>query len=117
MTDLAHKPSVDKRNKALKRARALADEGVKIIMASQPARLYLAELLRDSQALLTVAGATEQGAMFREGRKVMGLKIMADVQRAVPQQFAALIEAVITPPNEDPPKDKEADGTGTDADE
>lgn len=108
--DTANERQVKAAQKAVKRRNALNDEAVRWMMGDIKGRGYLAELVRDSQALLNVVAAGEQGAMFREGRKVLGLKIMADVQRVCPAQFPGLIQAVFA----DPPKDEKTDGNGTD---
>lgn len=97
----ADQRAVDKRNKGLKRQSLVADESVKWIMSDLRGRAYLAELLRESQALLPIVAGSNDGAMFREGRKVLGHKIMADVQRCLPKQFPGLIQAVFEEPKDE----------------
>lgn len=115
--DTANRRQVNTREKDQKRVAVLADEGVRMAMADERGRAYLAELVRESQCLASVVAATEQGAMFREGRAVLGKKIMADVQRICPAQFPVLIQAVVTPPKAkiEIKSEKEDDGPDPDS--
>lgn len=108
--NLADQRSVQKRDKRLKQEQLIADEGLKVILASDNATTYLAALVRESQVLLPVVAASEQGAMFRDGRKILGLKIMSDVQRVAPKQFPALIASVLEQPNDGQPKEEDDHG-------
>jgi len=101
MTNLADQRQVEKRTKDIKKQAARHDDGLRAMLASKPALGYLGALVRESQAMANVVGATEQGAMFREGRRVLGLKIMADVQRVAPDKLASLIAAVLEQPEEE----------------
>lgn len=100
MTDLGNQRDVERRNKAAKIARNKVKEGLQWLLADERGRRYLADLVRESDAIAPQVGVTIDGALFREGKRSMGLKILTDVQAHVPEQFAALLMAVLANPVE-----------------
>lgn len=112
MTDLGNQRDVERRNKAAKISRNKVREGLQWLLADERGRRYLADLVRETDAVAAQVAVTSDGVMFREGKRSMGLKILSDVQAHAPEQFAALLAAVLTNPT-----DGAKDGDRADTDE
>lgn len=100
MTDLGNQRDVERRNKAAKISRNKVREGLLWLLADERGRRYLADLVRESDAVAALVSVSSDGVMFREGKRSMGLKILNDVRTHAPEQFAALLTAALANPVE-----------------
>lgn len=80
MTDISNQREVEKRTKALKIPAAKLKEAVRWIMSDEKGRFYLGHLVDESGALKRGNPNGADAAMFEQGVREMGLKVMEDVR-------------------------------------
>ena len=98
MTDLGNQQHVQQRNKALKKRAAREGEGLKKLVADEQGRAYLAHLVRESKLFeFAVVAPASEHAMYREGLRTMGQKVLGDVEKHAPEHLPALIKSVLAP--------------------
>ena len=92
--------SVERRDKALHAHRARLGEALTWLLADPRGLLYLARLVRDSEAVTAQVAFTADGALFREGKRSLGLSILNDLRRHAPGQLSVLLAAALADPLE-----------------
>ena len=98
--DAGDRRSVERRNRTLRARRARLVEALQWLVADERGRLYLARLVRDSEAITSQVAFAADGALFREGKRSLGLSILNDLRRHAPEQLPALLAAALADPQE-----------------
>jgi hypothetical protein len=103
MVDIGNAQEVQRRNKALRIPANKLKEAVRWIMGNDLGRFYLGHLVDESGALRRGVSASHDGAMFEQGCREMGLKVIEDVRALdVPgtpaKQLVALLSGAIATP-------------------
>lgn len=89
--DLGNQRDVQKRNKAIRIERTKVDEAFRWIMSDERGRRFVAQQLRDSEALAPRVTRDAGMAMFNEGRRAHGLGLIHEISRLCPQHLANVI--------------------------
>lgn len=115
---LGNRRAEEKHRKGLRITANRRKEALRWIMGDERGRLYLADIVNESQALLSIGGPSPEGAQFYLGKRAMGIKVLEDVQGLdlpgdVPRALTSLMSVVLAKP--DAPK-SENENDGTDAD-
>ena len=90
MTDIGNQREVEQRAKAIKTVQGQLDEGFRWLMGDARGRRWVWSLLEKGGVYRSSMGDTPYWTAFNEGRRDMGLHILADVMRLTPTLYPTM---------------------------
>jgi len=96
---------VGRRRKAHERRRRLLDEAFRWLMNDARGRLLMWQRLTDARIFHTSIDPNPQMTAFAEGRRDLGLRDLAQINRLCPEQYALMTTEASNPGDEDDGRD------------
>ena len=88
--DAGNQHHVERREKAARKARRQRDEALRWLMADNRGRRFVWRLLGKAGIFRTSMAASPELTAFNEGRRDLGLGLLADVMRLCPERYAQM---------------------------
>lgn len=107
--ELGSQRNEETRNKAAKVAQQQADESVRWLMADEKGRRFVRDQITRAGIYQTSMAGTPEMTAFNEGRRNMGLMLLADVVRLAPEQYPRMQAEAVARAN---PQKKDKDDNG-----
>ena len=110
--DAGDRRHVERREKTAKAARARRGEDFRWLMGDVRGRRFVWDLLAKAGLFRTSFGVSAELTAFNEGRRDLGLTVLADLMRLCPEQYARMQAEAIS---KQPASQGETDGGRDDA--
>ena len=88
--DAGDRRHVERREKTAKTARLERNEDFRWLMGQQRGRRFVWELLAKAGLFRSSLGTSPELTAFNEGRRDLGLAVLADLMRLCPEQYARM---------------------------
>lgn len=90
--DAGDEQQVNKRKRTAGRIRKEKESFLASVLAQKGGRAWLWEILEFTGTMRTSFSQDPHETSFKEGQRNVGLKIMADIMKAAPEQYAVMTE-------------------------
>ncbi len=90
--ELGNQRNEEQRNKAVRTAQQMVDDGLRWVMGDARGRAFVWSLLEEARMFHPVFHANPQIMAVNEGKRQAGLSLLNSVMRTAPQQYAVMTQ-------------------------